>query len=66
MEPKVICLDLARPLEEVEKIFIRAVLEKNKGNVTHTAKSLQIGARTLQRMRIRWRAEEDHGEENSI
>jgi DNA-binding NtrC family response regulator len=38
-----------RPLEEVEKEYILAVLELNGGNQTRTAEQLQIGAATLYR-----------------
>jgi DNA-binding NtrC family response regulator len=38
-----------RPLEEVEKDYILAVLALNQGNQTHTAKQLQIGSVTLYR-----------------
>ena len=38
-----------RPLEEVEKEYILAVLALNGGNQTHTAEQLRIGAATLYR-----------------
>jgi two-component system, NtrC family, response regulator HydG len=38
-----------RPLDEVEKEYILAALELNKGNQTHTAKQLHIGSATLYR-----------------
>ncbi len=38
-----------RPLEEIEKEYILAALELNKGNQTHTAEQLQIGSATLYR-----------------
>ena len=38
-----------RPLDEVEKEYIVAVLELNKGNQTHTARQLHIGSATLYR-----------------
>jgi transcriptional regulator with PAS, ATPase and Fis domain len=38
-----------RPLDEMEKEYILAALELNKGNQTHTAKQLQIGSATLYR-----------------
>ena len=38
-----------RPLDEVEKEHILAVLEMNGGNQTHTAEQLQIGSATLYR-----------------
>jgi transcriptional regulator with PAS, ATPase and Fis domain len=36
-------------LEEIEKIAILETLKKNNFNRTHTARTLQIGIRTLQR-----------------
>lgn len=36
-------------LKDVEKLYIITTLRDNKGNKTHTAKSLGIGLRTLQR-----------------
>jgi two-component system, NtrC family, response regulator HydG len=36
-------------LEEIEKAYILATLERNDGNQTHTAKQLRIGAATLYR-----------------
>ena len=41
--------DSVRPLEEVEKEHILAVLELNRGNQTQTAAQLQIGSATLYR-----------------
>jgi DNA-binding NtrC family response regulator len=38
-----------RPLDEMEKEYILAALELNKGNQTHTAKQLHIGSATLYR-----------------
>lgn len=38
-----------QPLEEMEKAYILAALEKNDGNQTHTAQQLQIGSATLYR-----------------
>ena len=38
-----------RPLEEVEKEYILAVLDRNGGNKTRTAEQLQIGSATLYR-----------------
>jgi len=38
-----------RPLEEVEKEYILAALELNRGNQTHTAEQLRIGSATLYR-----------------
>ena len=38
-----------RPLDEVEKEYILAVLELNGGNQTHTAEQLRIGSATLYR-----------------
>jgi DNA-binding NtrC family response regulator len=38
-----------RPLEEVEKEYILAALERNGGNQTHTARQLRIGSATLYR-----------------
>ena len=38
-----------RPLTEVEKEYILAVLELNGGNQTRTAKQLKIGSATLYR-----------------
>ena len=37
------------PLEEVERRYILAALDKNEGNQTRTAKQLQIGTATLYR-----------------
>ena len=42
-------LDEVRPMHEVEKAYILAVLETNKGNQTRTAEQLQIGPATLYR-----------------
>ncbi|MFL5428086.1 MAG: sigma-54-dependent transcriptional regulator [Myxococcales bacterium] len=39
----------ARPLEQIEKEHIIAMLELNGGNQTHTAEQLQIGSATLYR-----------------
>jgi two-component system, NtrC family, response regulator HydG len=38
-----------RPLEDVEKDYIVAALERNGGNQTHTAQQLKIGSATLYR-----------------
>jgi DNA-binding NtrC family response regulator len=38
-----------RPLEEVERNYILAVLRANAGNKTRTAEQLQIGTATLYR-----------------
>jgi len=38
-----------RPLEEIEKEYILAVLDLNGGNQTHTAEQLRIGSATLYR-----------------
>jgi two-component system response regulator HydG len=38
-----------RPLDEVEKEYILAALERNGGNQTHTAAQLRIGSATLYR-----------------
>ncbi len=38
-----------RPLEDIEKDYILAALDHNRGNQTHTAKQLHIGAATLYR-----------------
>jgi two-component system response regulator HydG len=38
-----------RPLEEIEKEYILAALERNEGNQTHTAEQLKIGSATLYR-----------------
>jgi DNA-binding NtrC family response regulator len=38
-----------RPLAEIERDYILDALELNKGNQTHTARQLQIGAATLYR-----------------
>jgi DNA-binding NtrC family response regulator len=38
-----------RPLQEIEKEYILAVLELNGGNQTHTAEQLRIGSATLYR-----------------
>ena len=38
-----------RPLEDIEKEYIIAALERNDGNQTHTAGQLQIGSATLYR-----------------
>jgi transcriptional regulator of acetoin/glycerol metabolism len=38
-----------RPLEEIEKEYILAALQKNPGNQTRTAKQLGIGSATLYR-----------------
>ena len=38
-----------RPLDEVEKEYILAVLDLNDGNQTHAAKQLHIGSATLYR-----------------
>ena len=38
-----------RPLEEVEREYILAALERNGGNQTHTAEQLGIGSATLYR-----------------
>jgi two-component system, NtrC family, response regulator HydG len=40
---------VVRPLDEVEKEYIIAVLELNEGNQTRTAKQLHIGSATLYR-----------------
>jgi len=42
-------LATVRPLEDVEKEYILAALEHNRGNQTHTAEQLQIGTATLYR-----------------
>lgn len=39
----------ARSLEEVEREFILATLQRNGGNQTRTAKELRIGSATLYR-----------------
>lgn len=36
-------------LAEIEKAVVKATLEANNGNRTHTAKALGVGIRTLQR-----------------
>jgi two-component system response regulator HydG len=41
--------ETVRPLDEVEREYILAVLELNGGNQTHTAKQLRIGSATLYR-----------------
>jgi len=38
-----------RPLEEIERDYILAALDRNDGNQTHTAEQLQIGSATLYR-----------------
>jgi DNA-binding NtrC family response regulator len=38
-----------RPLEEIEREYILAALERNDGNQTHTAEQLRIGSATLYR-----------------
>ena len=38
-----------RPLHEIEKEYILAALDLNRGNQTHTAEQLQIGSATLYR-----------------
>ena len=38
-----------KPLEEIEKSYILAVLDLNQGNRTHTAAQLGIGSATLYR-----------------
>jgi DNA-binding NtrC family response regulator len=38
-----------RPLDEIEKEYIIAVLELNEGNQTRTAEQLHIGSATLYR-----------------
>lgn len=38
-----------RPLEEIEKDYIIAALDRNDGNQTHTALQLKIGSATLYR-----------------
>jgi len=38
-----------RPLDDVEKEYILAILERNGGNQTHTAQQLRIGSATLYR-----------------
>ena len=40
---------LGSPLEDVERLVILKTLEANAFNRTHTAKTLRIGIRTLQR-----------------
>jgi DNA-binding NtrC family response regulator len=48
--PEVIVMDgPVRPLEQIEKEYILAALERNDGNQTHTAEQLQIGSATLYR-----------------
>jgi DNA-binding NtrC family response regulator len=46
----------ARPLEEIEREHILAVLAKNDGNQTRTAEQLQIGTATLYRKLKRYAA----------
>jgi DNA-binding NtrC family response regulator len=38
-----------RPLDEIEKEYILAALERNGGNRTRTAAQLQLGSATLYR-----------------
>jgi len=38
-----------RPLDEVEKEYILAALELNRGNQTRTAEQLRVGSATLYR-----------------
>jgi len=40
---------MVRPLEEIEREYILAALERNGGNQTHTAEQLRIGSATLYR-----------------
>lgn len=43
-------LDLARPLEEINRDIVRIILDKNDGNQSQTAQSLGISRTTLWRM----------------
>jgi DNA-binding NtrC family response regulator len=47
--PKLVVSGPVRPLEDVEKEYILAVLELNGGNQTRTAEQLHIGSATLYR-----------------
>jgi DNA-binding NtrC family response regulator len=40
---------VVRPLAQIEKEYILAVLERNAGNQTRTAQQLRIGSATLYR-----------------
>jgi DNA-binding NtrC family response regulator len=47
--PRPEAVSVVRPLDEVERDYILAALERNAGNQTHTAKQLGIGSATLYR-----------------
>jgi DNA-binding NtrC family response regulator len=47
--PRPEAVGVVRPLDEVERDYILAALERNAGNQTQTAKQLGIGSATLYR-----------------
>lgn len=47
--------------KDSERAIILKMLNANKGNKTHTAKSLGIGLRTLQRKLARYTSENNEG-----